>query len=149
MSQVVYNPPFDDLDSLYQKTNLKILVLKGSAADITFAVNKVSTIRDTNDFTFVCFQSSFSMPIFGRLRRSNRLKVLSNLEDLYEKVCLYSNKYVMFDSEDSVALRGATICRVSAVGAAYYLTPVASGVSRGFAKKKIIDIGYQLSSSSK
>ncbi|XP_043267199.1 uncharacterized protein [Venturia canescens] len=119
LAQESFAAPFNDVDSLMNKTSYNIIILNGS-------------------ITQRIVQTDFGKDVFDRVRKSPRLKVVQRADDLYAYVCNQPNKYVFLDTDNAVAVRKNVECDVEPVGEAYYSTPIASGFSHGFQFSKTI-----------
>ncbi|XP_043268100.1 uncharacterized protein [Venturia canescens] len=119
MAQESFAAPFNDLDTLMNKTKYRIVVLNGTIA-------------------YHILQSPFAKAIFGRVYDSPRLHVVQHAGDLYTYVCNYPDKYVFLDTDDEVAMRKNMECDVEPVGKTYATTPIASGFSHGFQPSRTI-----------
>ncbi|XP_031368089.1 glutamate receptor U1-like [Apis dorsata] len=121
MSQTIFIPPFQDLDSLLDKSTYDILTLNGSLPYYLFD------------------QKIFS--VYEKASRLKRYIVMNSIEEMYKTICLSEKLYALYESEDVKMARGIYFCRLNPVGFSLFSSWIISGLSLNFKYKRSIDIG--------
>ena len=79
--------------------------------------------------------------IFKLLKTAKRVKVATNVDDLYRTICLDSKNFVIYDIEAEVSMRdNINTCQIRPAGLFKDTVHFCSGVSKRVKHKKAIDI---------
>ncbi|KAJ8688026.1 hypothetical protein QAD02_023821 [Eretmocerus hayati] len=121
MTRVDLVPPFDNLESMFYKTNYKVVIEEGTAP-------------------FVAFQEVYE-PIMAKITKAGRVKYFDDDIPMWEAVCSSNQTIVAFHYEEHVRLDESKVCRIGPVGRRFFSTCVAAGLIKNFTYKKPINYG--------
>ncbi|XP_018351090.1 PREDICTED: glutamate receptor ionotropic, kainate 5-like [Trachymyrmex septentrionalis] len=121
LSKSGFVPPFDKFESLVYNTKFSVLTLKDSIGETLFKVLTTDSIV--------------------RAKNSNRLIVVSTLQEMHIKICSLPDKYAMFQNEEMHKVNGEIKCHLINIGEEFIRTWVTSGIVRNFKYKRTIDVG--------
>ena len=79
--------------------------------------------------------------VFKLLKRAKRIKVATNVDDLYRTMCRDSKNFVIYNTEAEVSMRDdINTCQIRPAGLFKETVHFCSGVSKRVKHKKTIDI---------
>ncbi|XP_066587301.1 uncharacterized protein [Prorops nasuta] len=127
MTYRIVTPPFDDFQSLLNKTKYKVTAFKGSM------------IYESLQKRLAGFEAPNSFD-------SKRIEFETTPEDMQRKSCYSKQKYAMLNTDDKMqALDDRLLCRLVPIGKGMYETWITSGISKGMKYKRAVDIGNNFS----
>nr|XP_012141588.1 PREDICTED: uncharacterized protein LOC105662586 [Megachile rotundata] len=118
LSQITASPPFDDVDTLLERTAYNVVAVSGSVHEQVLKRN----------------------PIFGKVYDMNRYVIVPTIEDLYTTGCSTRKKYAILQAEDRKKAAGLFICPLTPVGPHVFESWITSGVARNFEYWKTVDL---------
>ncbi|XP_018313471.1 glutamate receptor ionotropic, kainate 5-like [Mycetomoellerius zeteki] len=121
LSKSGFVPPFDKFESLVYNTKFSVVTLKDSIGEILFKILTTDSIV--------------------RAKKSNRLIVVSTIQEMHEKICSLPKKYAMFQNEETHKVNGEIKCHLINIGEEFTRSWVTSGIVRNFKYKRTIDVG--------
>ncbi|KYM99095.1 putative glutamate receptor [Cyphomyrmex costatus] len=130
LSKSGFVPPFDKFESLVYNTKFSVITLKDSIGETLFILVTVTSLQVTNSIV--------------KAKKSNRLIVVSTIQEMHKKICSMPKKYAMFQTEETHKVTGEINCHLINIGEEFIRTWVTSGIIRNFKYKRTIDIGIQL-----
>ena len=79
--------------------------------------------------------------VFKLLKTAKRVKVATNVDDLYRTICLDSKNFVLYNTEAAVSMGdNINTCQIRPAGLFKETLQFCSGVSKRVKHKKAIDI---------
>ncbi|XP_011069074.1 PREDICTED: glutamate receptor ionotropic, kainate 5-like [Acromyrmex echinatior] len=121
LSKSGFVPPFDKFESMIYNTKFSVVTLKDSIGETLFKVLTTDSIE--------------------RAKKSNRLIVVSTLQEMHKKICSLPDKYAMFQNEEMHKVNGEIKCHLINIGEEFIRTWVTSGIVKNFKYKRTIDVG--------
>ncbi|XP_076625150.1 glutamate receptor ionotropic, kainate glr-3-like [Colletes latitarsis] len=123
MANRIVTLPFNNLDTLINKTKYDVLVFRGSMI-----------------YEFVEKRVHLSKRLPKRYDLTNRFQIVDTTSTMYRKVCDKKKKFAMLENQDKYYIKRRRICPVIPVGKSYFHTWIGFGLTKRFPYKKIINI---------